>query len=62
MVGPKISGKATALYNAFRKWAEDSGETRPMSQTSFGTSLRERGFEKEKTRTGIIWWGIGLRE
>lgn len=62
VVGPKISGKATALYNAFRKWAEDSGETRPMSQTSFGTSLRERGFEKEKTRTGIIWWGIGLRE
>ena len=31
-----------------------------MTQTRFGLSLGERGLTREKTRTGVVWPGLGL--
>lgn len=50
---------ARAFYTAYVEWAEANGE-RPVSQTSFGVALTERGFVKKKTRKGHFYQGIGL--
>lgn len=54
-----ISAKATDLYRKYESWCEAAGE-RPQSQRKFGTALRERGLEKQRSN-GIWWGGIGLR-
>jgi len=51
----------SALYEAYAKWAEESGE-RPLSKKEFGMRLTERGFEgdrsgKERVR---VWKGLKL--
>jgi len=57
-VGADCKGQATALYKAYREWSERSGEN-VATQRLFGTSLRERGFEKKTS--GVVWWnGIEL--
>jgi putative DNA primase/helicase len=50
---------ATDLYNAYKGWAETSGE-RVETQRKFGTRLAERGFAKEKIGGLVRWFGIGL--
>jgi phage/plasmid-associated DNA primase len=50
--------KSSALYTAYREWADRSGET-PVSQRRFGESMTERGF-KRLTNNGIWYLGIGL--
>lgn len=45
--GPNYVVEATALYEAYKLWAEKSGE-RKLSQKLFGQKLRERGFEAAK--------------
>jgi putative DNA primase/helicase len=50
---------ATKLYQAYKTWCDENGE-RYEKQTGFGLQLVERGFEKEKTRTGIIYRGLSL--
>ncbi len=52
---------AKALYQAYKWWAEDNGEM-IVSQTAFGTQLRERGFDKKRNSKGrTIWTGIRVR-
>lgn len=51
---------ATALYRAYKEWAEESGEF-VMSQRRFGGQVTERGFGQVKDSMGIIHrTGIGL--
>ena len=50
---------AKALYSAYRKWADDSGEA-SVSQRRFGLAMQERGFRKERIRTGIVYHGLEL--
>jgi putative DNA primase/helicase len=57
-----VQSPAKALYAAYTQWCEDSGE-RAITQTAFGKTLAERGFDtarvgKERTR---YWLGIGLK-
>jgi putative DNA primase/helicase len=52
--------KARALYSVYRKWIEEAGE-KPVTETSFGSTLKQRGFEKRHTNKGAIYQGIGLR-
>jgi hypothetical protein len=59
VIHPRASVGATPLYNAYKEWAEQSGE-KAEKQASFGRRLRERGFEREKVQT-VTWHGIGLR-
>ena len=58
---PKATAQARALYEAYREWAEHSGET-VLSETTFGTRMRDRGFAKSHRESGTIYQGIGLRE
>jgi putative DNA primase/helicase len=51
--------KARALYAAYRKWAEEASEELVM-ETSFGNTLRQRGFTKRHTNHGTVYHGIGL--
>lgn len=62
---------ARQLYQAFRAWAIEAGEPRPMSETSFGRSMTERGERKtdvgscmkyhrrlrQEDSTGYAWEG-----
>jgi phage/plasmid-associated DNA primase len=57
-VHPNASAGATPLYNAYKGWCEENGET-TVPQRRFGLQLGERGFEKDKVGT-VVWRGIGL--
>ena len=54
---------ADRLFGAFEQWAEENNE-RDVSQTRFGSQLKDRGFLKARdSKTGrVIWKGIGVRE
>jgi putative DNA primase/helicase len=55
---------ATELYNNYTKWCHDNGE-QPITQRTFGLSLGERGYTKEKhygPQRRTHWFGIGLIE
>ncbi|MEQ8226235.1 MAG: phage/plasmid primase, P4 family, partial [Candidatus Eremiobacterota bacterium] len=54
---------AKELYSNYAEWANQNGEY-VISQTLFGTRLSERGFEKEKSTSGVnrnkfVYLGIG---
>lgn len=51
---------AAEIFRAYETWCRDEGEA-PVSQTAFGRSLaNEHGLEKRKTKTVVIYQGIGL--
>ena len=53
--------KATALYSAYRDWAEtNTGWV--LSQTKFGRKLGDRRFRKERRSDQWTYFGIGLLE
>ena len=58
-----IKESATApgglLYSEYKLWCDSQGE-RPNSNKIFAEKLREKGYEKDQTRKGAIWKGIGL--
>jgi phage/plasmid-associated DNA primase len=60
VVGPDYTAKADPLYIEFKEWAERNGEFK-MAQKSFAGTLKERGFERRRTKHGYVWDGIGLR-
>src|SRR5215204_5259479 len=49
VVHPRASAGATPLYNAYKDWCDESGETK-LTQTKFGRRLKERGFRSEKAQ------------
>jgi putative DNA primase/helicase len=51
--------KARALYDAYKRWAEGSGE-RVEPEKKFSQRMRERGFEKQRTESHVLYLGIGL--
>jgi len=56
----QVQGRARALYNAYKAWAQEGGE-RWLSETAFGTRLGKLGHTKEHSMFGTIYHGIGLR-
>jgi putative DNA primase/helicase len=60
VVADYASAKARPLYEAYRAWAEGAGE-HAVTETLFGTRLRDRGYAKEHRRHGTVYSGIGLR-
>ena len=50
---------ATDLYQTYCKWT-GGDHSLDMTQTSFGTALSERGYEKKSTNKGKRYVGIGL--
>jgi putative DNA primase/helicase len=60
---PRNPGSQVAsvdLYDAYRRWAGEAGEP-PMSHKMFALLLKQRGFQKYRTSTGVIYLGVGLR-
>ena len=51
--------KARQLYQAYKTWAEESGE-HPVTETTFGLRIVEQ-FAKKHTKAGTIYEGIGLK-
>jgi putative DNA primase/helicase len=59
--GPQLKTTARALYAAYARWCERTGE-QPESQRAFGMRLAERGFRRQKWGSGWSWYGVGLRD
>jgi P4 family phage/plasmid primase-like protien len=56
--------KASALYQRFRSWVQGTGAAQGseiMSQTRFGRTLTERGFERA-VNNGVWYLGVTLRQ
>jgi putative DNA primase/helicase len=60
VVGDFVRCKATPLYTAYRRWADETGED-PLTLTAFGRRMTERGFRKEKKESANVYVGIGER-
>ncbi|MCZ2150869.1 MAG: phage/plasmid primase, P4 family [Bryobacterales bacterium] len=56
---PNARVSSTALYKVYRVWAEEHGES-PMSHKVFSSFLSERGFNKLRQTSGMIYLGLGL--
>lgn len=56
---PNAQVTAKALYAAYRRWADETGEI-AVNHMRFGLALAERGFRKTKTRAGTLYHGIEL--
>ena len=53
--------QARKLYERYRTWAEQSGEI-VLSETAFGSRLRDRGFGRSHKAQGNVYAGIGIRD
>src|SRR5262249_33653357 len=60
-VDPSTSGGAAAAYEAYAGWCQGAGDD-PVSQTTFGRALAERGFSKKTTKHGVYRLGVRLLE
>src|SRR5262249_39500526 len=56
--GPDYRIKASLLYDAYKKWAERSGET-PVKQRQFGAAMTEKCFERYPNN-GTWYRGVAL--
>jgi len=60
-VGPFHTVLARDLYEAWLRWAEDSGEP-PLSQKGLANRLQDRGFRPTRGARGVrAWRGLRLR-
>jgi putative DNA primase/helicase len=57
--GSTERSRSSALYARYCTWAAGNGE-RTISQREFSSRLEEKGFQREKTRNGAFWQGLGL--
>jgi putative DNA primase/helicase len=53
---------ASELYEKYTQWCEDAGVRYPLSKTTFGVRLKERGFRPKKSGSERLWQGLELRE
>jgi putative DNA primase/helicase len=53
--------KASTLYQAYVKWADESGET-PLGQRRFGEGLVTRGYRRVREGTGVMYLDLALKE
>ena len=49
------------LYEAYQKWAEQSGE-HPLTKKGLGIRLLEKGFKEIRNKKSRFWDGIGLND
>lgn len=59
-LNPMLQIPNAALYARYCEWAKQAGEMQ-RSQRAFSLMLMDRGFDQQKTMTGRVWLGIGLR-
>ena len=61
LIGPGFTTRASDLYKAYQRWADDSGlkDRERLSSTKFGRLISTR-FQKRQTNAGNSYIGIGL--
>ena len=59
LISREAEVSASVLYNAYRRFANDNGQS-AVSQTMFGRTLTSRGFNTIK-RGGILRTGLTLQ-
>jgi len=60
VMSPGVKAAASDLYRAYKAWCEKTGEE-PVTQTTFGLRLGERGFSRVRHSGGRFFWhGIAL--
>lgn len=59
VVGDEYKIKASELFDAYKKWADETNNWEGMSNTKFGMEITKR-FKKSKTKRGIYYYGLDL--
>lgn len=59
VVGNEFKVKASELFDAYKKWADETNNWEGMSNTKFGMEISKR-FKKAKTKHGIFYYGLDL--
>ena len=52
----------TTLYQRYRRWCDEVGETYVMSEHEFRQSLDVRGLQRQHKRAGAVWIGLALTQ
>ncbi|NLT51910.1 MAG: hypothetical protein GXX85_13440 [Ignavibacteria bacterium] len=60
-INPFAEIKSSEIYDLFKTYLHANGE-REISQKMFTGRLKSKGFDTERTRTGMYWKGIGLNQ
>jgi len=60
-IGRAYQTTSEAAFQSWKLWADRSGE-HAGSQRKFSQRLEDRGFDKTRTRTGRIFFGLAVRE
>ena len=58
---PELQEKSGELYSAYRAFCSRTGEY-ARSTTEFYNSLAQRGFQRRKTKTGVLIYGLHLAD
>lgn len=61
-LGSKQMVTVSTLFQAFTVWCERNGEKLRLSSRDFSTRLKNREFKNKRTKTGVVWLGIGLND
>lgn len=61
IIGEKQTVSGGALYEAYRRWADDNGEFKRRNR-DFAKALEDRGFSKSKRKNAAVWVGISIQE
>ncbi len=61
ILGPDVKTNPTDLYDAYKKWCEDTGET-VLKQRDFGVRLTERSLISKQSSGKRFRCGVGLLE
>lgn len=59
VIGNDYKIKASELFDAYKKWADETNNWEGMSNTKFGMEISKR-FKKKKTMHGIFYYGVDL--
>ncbi|ALJ24008.1 DNA primase [Lactobacillus gallinarum] len=59
VAGNELKVKASELFDAYKKWADETNNWEGMSNTKFGIEISKR-FRKARTKNGIFYRGLDL--
>lgn len=58
----QFEGEKKTVYETFKRWCEDNGEGRPMSNRKFVPALKELGFLEGHSNGRLFWIGCKLKD
>lgn len=59
VIGVSHRVRSQELFGAWITWCQSENEE-PGSQTAFSLALEKRGYDKQATNVGKVWYGLGL--